>query len=369
MKRALTGIKPTNLLHVGNYFGALLPAVAMQEEYDLCMMIADLHAITVPQKPEELSKNIAFVTATYLAAGINPKKTLLFQQSQVPAHAELGWLLQCVARMGEVERMTQYKSKINDEITVKDLEAIDQNFKDRERVLLPHEGYVYQSEKMSNVENKARERVSVGLLTYPILMAADILLYDTQVVPVGHDQKQHLELTRDLAERFNRDFGNTFIVPKPAIQKEGAKILGLDDPTKKMSKSAPSEKNYISLMDDADVIRKKIKSAVTDSIAGVTYDESRPGVMNLLTILALATGQDAASVAQNYDGKGMKDLKEDVGEALVAFLLPLQTKIRDLVNDRTYLASVVAEGNARAQVITSEKVRQAKAAMGLVLGK
>lgn len=329
MKRALTGIQPTNFLHIGNYFGALLPAIAMQEEYDLCMMIADLHALTVPQKPEELSQNIAFITATYLAAGIDPKKTLLFQQSQVPAHAELGWLLQCVARMGEIERMTQYKDKA-----------------------------------LSKGEN-----VSVGLFTYPVLMAADILLYDTEAVPVGFDQKQHVELARDLAERFNRDFGNTFIVPKPAIQKEGAKILGLDDPAKKMSKSAPSDKNYISLMDDADVIRKKIKSAVTDSIAGITYDEARPGVMNLLTILALATNQDAASVAKNYDGKGMKDLKEDVAEALVAFLVPLQTKIRDLVNDRAYLASVVAEGSARAQVITSEKVRQAKAAMGLVLGK
>lgn len=329
MKRALTGIKPTNLLHIGNYFGALLPAVAMQKEYDLCMMIADLHAITVPQKPEELSQNIAFVTATYLAAGIDPKKTLLFQQSQVPAHAELAWLLQCVARMGEVERMTQYKDK-----------ALTKG-----------------------------ETVSVGLFTYPVLMAADIILYDTEVVPVGYDQKQHVELARDLAERFNRDFGNTFIVPKPVIQKEGAKVLGLDDPAKKMSKSAPSEKNYISLMDDADVIRKKIKVAVTDSLPGITYDEARPGVMNLLTLLALATGKDAALVAQSYDGKGMKDLKEDTAEALVTFLEPIQAKIQSFMNDPAYLASVIAEGNARAQEITAKKVQQAKEAMGLVLSK
>ncbi len=328
MKRALTGIKPTNLLHIGNYFGALLPAVEMQKEYDLCMMIADLHAITVPQKPEELSQNIAFVVATYLAAGIDPTKTLLFQQSHVPAHAELAWLLQCVARMGEVERMTQYKDK-----------ALSKG-----------------------------ESVSVGLFTYPVLMAADILLYDTDVVPVGHDQKQHVELARDLAERFNRDFGTTFVVPQPVIRKEGAKILGLDDPAKKMSKSAPSEKNYISLMDEADIIRKKIKTAVTDSLPGITYDESRPGVMNLLTMLALATGKDAATVALQYDGKGMKELKEDVAEALVTFLAPLQSKVHDFMKNPDYLISVVAQGNSRAQEITSAKVELAKKAMGLLMG-
>lgn len=326
MMRALTGIKPTNLLHLGNYFGALLPAVEMQKEYELSMMIADLHAITVPQKPEELSQNIAFITATYLAAGIDPHKTLLFQQSQVPAHAELAWLLQCVARMGEAERMTQYKDK-----TAKG------------------------------------EIVSVGLLTYPILMAADILLYDSDVVPVGADQKQHVELARDLAERFNRDFGQTFVVPKPVMKKEGAKILGLDDPSKKMSKSAPSEKNYISLLDDADVIRKKIKSAVTDSTLGITYDEQRPGLHNLLTLFALATGQDAERITLAYADKGMKNLKEDVSEAIIAMLLPLQEKIRTLMDDRAYLASVVAEGNARAHEITARKVQQAKKAMGLAL--
>lgn len=327
MLRSLTGIKPTNLLHIGNYFGALLPAVEMQQEYQLSMMIADLHAITVPQKPEELSENIAFVAATYLAAGIDPKKTLLFQQSRVPAHAELSWLLQCVARMGEVERMTQYKDK-----------ALVKG-----------------------------ETVSVGLFTYPVLMAADILLYDTDVVPVGADQKQHVELARDLAERFNRDFGQTFVVPKPVIRKEGAKILGLDDPEKKMSKSAPSEKNYISLLDDADTIRKKIKVAVTDSTMGITYDEARPGVMNLLTIQALATGKQATEIAGTYAGKGMKELKEDTAEALIELLTPLQVRVREILADRTQLLSILSEGNARAQEITSAKVAEAKKAMGLLL--
>jgi tryptophanyl-tRNA synthetase len=211
------------------------------------------------------------------------------------------------------------------------------------------------------------EIVSVGLLTYPILMAADILLYDSDVVPVGADQKQHVELARDLAERFNRDFGQTFVVPKPVMKKEGAKILGLDDPSKKMSKSAPSEKNYISLLDDADAIRKKIKSAVTDSTLGITYDEQRPGLHNLLTLFALATGQDAERITLIYADKGMKDLKEDVSEAIIAMLLPLQEKIRILMDDRAYLASVVAEGNARAHEITASKVQQAKQAMGLAL--
>lgn len=328
MQRSLTGIQPTNFLHIGNYFGALLPAVEMQNEYQLSMMIADLHAITVPQKPEELSENIAFITATYLAAGIDPKKTLLFQQSQVPAHAELGWLLQCIARMGEVERMTQYKDK-----------ALTRG-----------------------------ETVSVGLFTYPVLMAADILLYDADAVPVGADQKQHVELARDLAERFNRDFGPTFVVPKPVIRKEGAKILGLDNPEKKMSKSAPSEKNYISLFDDADTIRKKIKVAVTDSLPGVTYDEARPGAMNLLTLQALATGAQASEIAKRYEGKGMKELKEDTAEALVSLIIPLQTKIRELLADRSTLEATLAEGNARAREITSAKILQAKKAMGLVLG-
>lgn len=329
MLRSLTGIKPTNLLHVGNYFGALLPAIDMQRDYQLSMMIADMHAITVAQDPKELSENIAFITATYLAAGIDPQKTLLFQQSQVPAHAELAWLLQCVARMGEVERMTQYKDK-----------ALVKG-----------------------------ETVSVGLFTYPVLMAADILLYDADVVPVGHDQKQHVELARDLAERFNRDFGQTFVVPKPVIRKEGAKILGLDNPEKKMSKSAPSEKNYISLLDDADTIRKKIKVAVTDSIMGITYDEARPGVLNLLALQALATGTQAQDVAKRYEGKGMKELKENTAEALIALLTPLQEKIHGLLADRGALERVVAEGNARAQEITHAKVAQAKRAMGLYLAR
>jgi tryptophanyl-tRNA synthetase len=325
--RVLTGIQPTNILHIGNYFGALKPAIELQREDELFMMIVDLHAITVPQEPEQLKKNIAFATAAYLAAGIDPKKATLFQQSRVPAHAELGWLLQTVARMGELERMTQFKDKAK---------AKGQN-------------------------------VTVGLFTYPVLMAADILLYDTQAVPVGEDQKQHLELTRDLAERFNRDFGQTFVVPKPIINIASGRILALDNPDIKMSKSAPSPKNYISLMDEADAIRKKIRSAVTDSEAGITIDDGRPGLKNLLSIFSLVTQETLDEVAARYAGKGMKDLKDDLAEALISHLEPLQASIKGYLEHPDELEKVVAEGSLRAHEIASKKVSEVKNKMGLIL--
>ena len=325
--RVLTGIQPTNILHIGNYFGALKPAIELQREDDLFMMIVDLHAITVPQKPEQLQKNIAFATAAYLAAGIDPKKATLFQQSRVPAHAELGWLLQTVARMGELERMTQFKDK-----------------------------------------SKAKgQNVSVGLFTYPVLMAADILLYDTQAVPVGEDQKQHLELTRDLAERFNRDFGQTFVIPKPIINIASGRILALDNPDIKMSKSAPSPKNYLSLMDDAETIRKKIKSAVTDSESGIAIDDARPGLKNLLAIFHLVTDEPMSEIATRYENKGMKSLKEDLAEALVTHLTPLQNSIQDYLKDPTQLERIVAAGSLKATEIAAKKVAEVKQKMGLSL--
>ncbi len=325
MLRALTGIKPTNLLHLGNYFGALVPACALQETYRLSMMVADLHAITVAQDPKELERNSAFIVATYLAAGIDPQKTLLFQQSAVPAHAELAWLLQCVARMGEVERMTQYKDK-----------ALAKG-----------------------------EMVSVGLFTYPILMAADILLYDAEVVPVGADQLQHLELTRDLAERFNKTYGETFVLPKAVLQKEGAKILGLDDPQKKMSKSAPTPKNYISILDDADTIAKKIKSAVTDSEPTITNNPERLGVHNLLTLFSCCTGTSLDDLAKTYETSGTKIFKEDLTGVLIDFLSPLQKNILGLMEQKTELARILTEGNQQARERTSQKITIVKEAMGL----
>lgn len=325
--RVLTGIQPTNILHIGNYFGALKPAVELQREDELLIMIVDLHAITVPQQPEQLKKTIAFATAAYLAAGIDPMKATVFQQSRVPAHAELGWLLQTIARMGELERMTQFKDK----------------------------------------STGKGQNVSVGLFTYPVLMAADILLYDTQAVPVGEDQKQHLELTRDLAERFNRDFGETFVVPRPIINIASGRILGLDNPEKKMSKSAPTPKNYISLMDDADTIRKKIKSAVTDSEAGITIDDSRPGLKNLLAIFHLVTQESMADIAAKYEGKGMKNLKEDLAEALTAHLSPLQESIQGFLAHPDELEKVVAAGSQRANELANQKIAQVKHKMGLSL--
>jgi tryptophanyl-tRNA synthetase len=326
--RVLTGIQPTNVLHIGNYFGALKPAVELQREDDLFIMIVDLHAITVPQDPAQLAKNISFATAAYLAAGINPEKAVIFQQSRVPAHAELGWLLQTIAKMGEIERMTQFKDKAK---------AKGQN-------------------------------VSVGLFTYPVLMAADILLYDTQAVPVGVDQKQHLELARDLAERFNRDFGQTFTVPEPIIDISAGRILGLDNPEIKMSKSASSPKNYISIMDEPDVVRSKIRSAVTDSQPGITLDDSRPGLKNLLAIYHLVTQESMADIAARYEGKGMKNLKEDLAEALVVYLQPLQAAINGYLAHPDELERIIAEGSTRALAVAQSKISEIKQKMGLHLG-
>lgn len=325
--RALTGIQPTNILHIGNLFGALKPAVEMQSAYELSMMVVDLHAISVPQEPAKLRENILFATAAYLAAGIDPKKTVLFQQSQVPAIAELGWIMQTVSRMGELERMTQFKDKASTK----------------------------------------GENVSVALFTYPTLMAADILFNDTDVVPVGEDQKQHLELARDLAQRFNRDFGETFVVPKPVIAQIGGRVLGLDDPSKKMSKSAPTPKNYISIMDDPETIQKKLRSAVTDSEAGITVDDNRPGLKNLLTIMHMVTKQSLVDIAAAYDGKGMKSLKDDVAEALIVYLQPIQAKIKGHLEHRDELIRVLAAGSERAAIQAENKLKVAKQHMGLLL--
>ncbi|MFH1631929.1 MAG: tryptophan--tRNA ligase [bacterium] len=323
--RVLTGIQPTNILHIGNLFGALIPATELQRDNDVFMMIADYHAITVPQSPEDLRDNILFTTAAYIAAGIDPKRTVLFQQSQVSAHTELGWILQCSARMGEAERMTQFKDK---------------------------------------ARGKA-ENVSVGLFTYPVLMAADILLYGTEVVPVGADQKQHVELARDLAERFNRDFGDTFVVPEPMIKTHGARLKSLSDPEVKMSKSAASSKSFISIMDTADIIAKKIRSAVTDSEPGVRVDDNRLGLLNLLTIYSLVTEETMTSVAERYDGKGIKDLKDDLAEALAMYLVPLQAEIKGLMENRDELVDIIRIGSEAAAEVANKKLTDVKNKLGI----
>ncbi len=324
MKKCITGLQPTNFLHIGNYIGAVEPAVALQDENDLSIFIADYHAITMAQEPKNLRKGILFAAATYLACGIDPVKTMVFQQSRVPAHTELAWILQCTARMGEMERMTQFKDK-----------------------------------------SGKGESPSVGLFTYPILMAADILMYDTEVVPVGDDQKQHVELARDLAIRFNRDFGETFVVPEPKIREEGARIMGLDDATKKMSKSATSPKNYISLTDEPDVIRKKIMGAVTDSGTEIRTDRNRPAVTNLLSIYSVVTGKPIETIELQYVGKGYGEFKKDLAEAVVAYLAPIQAKLSLLIADETELKRILDDGAKRANDRAEYKMRIVRQKIGV----
>ncbi len=327
MIKALTALQPTNFFHIGNWFGAIEPAVALQRDHKLSMFIVDYHAITVPQKPEELRKNILFAAATYLAAGIDPKTTTLFQQSAVSEHTELAWVLNCIAKVGELERMTQFKDK---------------------------------------AKGKG-ESVSMGLFGYPVLMAADILLYDTEVVPVGEDQKQHVELARDLAIRFNRDFGETFVVPVPKIREVGARIMGLDDPMKKMSKSAPSAKNYISLMDDADTVVKKIKGAVTDSGSEIRGGNDRPAFSNLLAIYSLITHRSVEAIETEYIGKQYSDFKGDLAEVLNLWLAPLQAKIKTFVEHENDLKAILNEGAQRAREQAQRRMKQVRERIGVAL--
>ncbi len=328
MSRILTALQPSGILHIGNYFGAIEPMVRLQEEGNENILFAvDYHAITVPQDPGDLRANLYYAIATYLAAGIDPEKTILFQQSRVREHTELAWILNCIAHMGELERMTQFKDK-----------AVGKG-----------------------------EAVTVGLFDYPVLMAADILLYDTEVVPVGEDQKQHLELARDLAERFNNRFGDTFIVPEPRIRTQGARIMGLDDPTKKMSKSASSERNYISLMDDEKKVIKKIKTAVTDSEGIVKADRAREGIFNLLSIYSLVTGRPASEIEVDYEGKGYGDFKKDLAGEINTFLAPIQDKITEYLDDKQQLIEILDAGAERAQALAEEKMKVVRDRIGVTL--
>ncbi len=321
-----SGVQPTNNVHLGNYIGALKQWVELQHRYRCLFCIVDLHALTVPQDPKALRANILDVAATYLAVGIDPARCTLFVQSEVPAHAELAWLLSTITKISELERMTQFKDKAK----------------------------------------KRGENVGVGLFTYPALMAADILLYDTTVVPVGEDQVQHLELTRTLARRFNEQFGETFVVPQTLVQKTGARIMGLDDPTGKMSKSASSAYNYIALADEPDVIRKKLLKAVTDTEGGVVYDPSnKPAVANLLTIYHHATGKSMKEIEAEYAGKGYGDFKKGLAEAVIAMLAPIQAKLKEYRDDPGELARILDRGRATADALAEKKLKEAKDRMGL----
>jgi tryptophanyl-tRNA synthetase len=322
-KRIFSGAQPTGNLHIGNYIGALRNWVELQGEYESFFCVVNLHAVTVPQDPRELAAKTEDVARVYLAAGIDPKVSTVFVQSDVPEHSELAWVLNCVVRISELERMTQYKDK----------------------------------------GKKQRENVSAGLLTYPALMAADILLYQTDLVPVGHDQKQHLELTRDIAERFNRDFGETFRLPEVFIPKVGARIQALDDPSKKMSKSDENTSGAIMLTDDADAIRRKFKRAVTDSGTEIRFDESRPAVTNLLSIYQALTGQGREQVEAHFEGKGYAQLKSELADVTIEFLRPFQERMRAIGDEE--LRRTLREGAERARSIAGATMRAVRERMGL----
>lgn len=329
MKTIVSGIQPSGKMTLGNYLGAIKRFVELQnnEEVDNFMVfVADLHAITVPQNPTELRNNIRSLVAVYLAAGLNPEKVSLFIQSEVPAHAEMSYLLQTITHIGELERMTQYKDKMAKQV----------------------------------------QGVSTALLTYPVLMAGDILLYNADYVPVGEDQKQHLELTRDLAGRFNSRYSDTFKIPEPLISKKGdAKIMSLQDPTKKMSKSDPVEKACIFLLDEPNIIRKKISSAVTDSDGIIKFDPiNKPGISNLLTIMSAATNKEVAEIEKEFEGRGYGDFKKAVGDAVVAMLEPLQARYKELLNSDE-IDRVLNEGREKATYLSNKMVAKVKRKMGL----
>ena len=322
-KRIFSGAQPTGSLHIGNYLGALRNWVELQDQYESFFCIVNLHAVTMPQDPKSLKQKTLDLARIYLASGIDPKKSTVFIQSDVSEHAELAWVLSCVARMGELERMTQFKDK----------------------------------------SGGKGERVGVGLFTYPVLMASDILLYKTHLVPVGQDQKQHLELTRDIAERFNRDFGETFVVPEPFIPPVGAKIQSLAEPEKKMSKSDENANGSIFLLDDPDTILKKVKRAVTDSGTDIKFDETRPAINNLLTIYRLMTGKSAEDCEANFDGKGYGDFKKELADAVIAFLQPFQARVREYSDDD--LENILKEGAEKAREVAAATLSEVYSKMGI----
>ncbi|WP_445486686.1 tryptophan--tRNA ligase [Niallia sp. 03133] len=324
MKTIFSGIQPSGTITLGNYIGALSQFVELQNEYNCYFCIVDQHAITVPQDRLVLRNNIRSLAALYIAVGIDPAKATLFIQSEVPAHAQGAWIMQCVSYIGELERMTQFKDK-----------------------------------------SAGKDAVSSALLTYPPLMAADILLYSTDIVPVGEDQKQHLELTRDLAQRFNNKYNDILTIPEVRIPKVGARIMSLQEPTKKMSKSDSNKKATITLLDEPSVIVKKIKSAVTDSEGIVKYDkENKPGVSNLLSIYSILSGESIENLEAKYEGKGYGDFKADLADVVVEKLKPIQEKYKELMIS-SELDDILDMGAEKANKVAGKMVKKMENAMGL----
>jgi tryptophanyl-tRNA synthetase len=324
MKRMLSGIKPSGQLTLGNYIGALKEFVNYQDDYAMFIFIANLHCLTIYQEPEELRTNLRDTIALYLACGLDPKKSVIFMQSDVMEHAQLGFILSCNTYLGELNRMTQYKDRVS----------------------------------------KGENAMSAGFYSYPTLMAADILMYDPDFVPVGEDQKQHVELTRDIAERFNNKYGPTFKVPAPLIPKVGARIMSLSEPTKKMSKSDESNKGCIYLLDDPKVASKKVMSAVTDLVGKINYDlENQPGVSNLLTILSCLNGIPIPTLVEQFDGQGYGNLKKAVALEVVKLLEYLQSRYRDIIASGI-VDEVLKDGQSKASLYASKKLREVQLKIG-----
>jgi len=325
--RILSGIQPSGIPHLGNYLGAVRHWVRQQHEAESFHPIVNLHAMTLPYEPESLRERTYGLAASLLACGLDPDIAMLFVQSQIPEHTELTWILSTQTMFGELSRMTQFKEKSRGE---------------------------------------QPERVGTGIFFYPVLMAADILIYDADLVPVGDDQRQHVELTRDIAQRFNTTFGETFVIPEADIKEEGARIMGLDDPTMKMSKSASSEYNYISMNDDDDTIQRKVRRAVTDSGSAVKAAPDKPALTNLLTIYAQITGRTVAEIEAEYAGKGYGDFKHGLAGALVEAITPIRDRIEQFQSDRGELDRILARGRDRAREITVPKLDRVREVTGLV---
>ena len=324
MKRVFSGVQPTGNIHLGNYLGALKQFVELQDDHECIYCIVDMHAITVPQDPKELREHILDVAALYLAVGVDPKKSIVFVQSDVPGHAELSWVLTCNSYTGELSRMTQFKDK-----------------------------------------SKNKESAPTGLFSYPVLMAADILLYDTDIVPVGNDQKQHIELCRDIATRINNKYKKTFVVPEGRFLKEGARIMALDDPTKKMSKSAENIHSRISLLDEPSKIKKSIMKATTDSDGEVRFDvENKPGISNLLNIYSVLSGLSIPELEAKYEGKGYGDFKKDLVEVVVEALAPIKERYEE-IRHSDELIQILKDGAVRADAIAQKTMKRVKDNFGL----
>lgn len=324
-ERVFSGIQPSGTLTIGNYLGALKNFEKQQDKYDSIFCIVDLHALTTSEDPQKLKEDSLEVLALYLAAGLDPQKATIFYQSHVPAHTELMWVLNTMTTLGHLERMTQYKSK-----------------------------------------SETSETIYAGLLNYPVLMAADILLYDAKYIPVGDDQRQHIEFTRDLADRFNHRYGDTFVIPKMLQVKTGSRIMSLQDPLSKMSKSDVNINGFVSMLDDEKTIEKKIMRSVTDSLNKITYTDEQPGIKNLLDIHSAFSGEDISELVDIFSDKGYGGLKRSVAEVVIEGLKPIQQRFDQLMNDKEYLESVYKDGAQKAQDIAANKLDEVYKKLGLI---